>query len=129
VLLIDVDHFKSFNDAFGHPAGDDALKAVAALLHGIARKKDLVARYGGEEFVVVLAGVAADEAVVAADRYRAAVEVAAWAHRPVTISVGVSTFSPGMDIAALVSAADEALYRAKGAGRNRVAGPLEDKIA
>lgn len=129
LLLIDVDHFKSFNDVFGHPAGDDALKAVAALLHGIARKKDLVARYGGEEFVVVLAGVGADEALVAAERYRAAVEAAPWAHRPVTVSVGVASFSPGMDIATLVGAADAALYRAKGAGRNRVAGPAEDKIA
>ena len=121
VVLLDVDHFKSFNDTFGHPAGDEALKAVAAAVAGAARSTDTVARYGGEEFVLILPDTDYDGAMVLAERCRRAVADADWASRPVTVSVGVSTLPPETpDAAALVREADEALYRSKQAGRNRV---------
>jgi diguanylate cyclase (GGDEF)-like protein len=120
VILFDVDHFKRLNDTFGHQAGDEALRRVAATLSAAARGVDLVARYGGEEFVVILPETGLAEAAEAAERLRAAVEQVAVEPR-VTASLGVATF-PGsaLDPAGLVAAADEALYAAKQQGRNRV---------
>ncbi len=121
VVLLDVDHFKLFNDTFGHPAGDEALKTVAATIAGLARTTDTVARYGGEEFVVVLPETDYEGAMILAERCRLAVAGAAWGHRPVTVSVGVSTLTAGTrDAAVLVREADEALYHSKQTGRNRV---------
>ncbi|MGL4550021.1 MAG: sensor domain-containing diguanylate cyclase [Gemmataceae bacterium] len=120
VLLFDVDHFKAFNDAFGHPAGDDVLRAVAGLLRGAARVTDLVGRYGGEEFVAVLPDTDAEGALAVAERCRQAVAEAGWALRPVTVSAGAATLTDGGDAAALVDAADRALYRSKRDGRDRV---------
>ena len=121
VILLDVDSFKAFNDAFGHPAGDEALKAVAAAVAGAARATDTVARYGGEEFVVILPDTDYAGAMVLAERCRRAVADARWELRPITVSVGVSTLTPETpDAAALVREADEAMYRSKQAGRNRV---------
>ena len=121
VVLLDVDHFKLFNDTFGHPAGDEVLKTVAATIAGAARTTDTVARYGGEEFVIVLPETDYEGAMILAERCRLAVAGAAWEHRPVTVSAGVSTLTAETrDAAALVREADEALYHSKKTGRNRV---------
>lgn len=128
LLMLDVDHFKLFNDRHGHPEGDRALRAVAdAMKGGLRRPGDLVARYGGEEFLAVLFGTDAVGALAVAERIRASVEGLAIPHAGaaggvVTVSIGVATLRPrpGDDVAALVKAADEALYAAKRDGRNRV---------
>ncbi len=129
VLVIDVDFFKRYNDAYGHLAGDQCLRQVGDALRGaLSRVTDLVARYGGEEFVVVLPGIGADECARQAERLRAAIKALAIPHGDstaapiVTISVGGATASPqpGDAVNALVQAADTAVYRAKAAGRDRV---------
>ncbi len=121
VLLMDVDHFKAFNDAFGHPAGDEVLKEVAATFRKTARTTDFVARYGGEEFVILLPDTDYAGAMVLAERCRRAIAGRPWDRRPVTVSVGVATLALGAtDGSALVREADEALYRSKAAGRNRI---------
>ncbi len=125
-VMIDIDHFKNFNDTNGHSAGDQALRTVSSILAAAVRSKDLVYRYGGEEFCVLLPGASADEAAVVAERARAAVEGASipgMENQPdgrVTISVGVSDSAFGTP-SDLVERADAALYEAKRSGRNRVA--------
>jgi diguanylate cyclase (GGDEF)-like protein len=120
MLLVDVDHFKDFNDSFGHPAGDRALQKVAQGLR-CERSGDFLARYGGEEFVVLLPATPAEDARVIAERLRRVVAALEIPERPVTVSIGVSTLLAGdTDQSRLVLAADQALYRAKRAGRNRV---------
>ena len=122
VVMIDIDHFKKVNDTWGHQRGDDVLAAVADAISRGCRDIDTVARYGGEEIAVLLPD--ADEAAAAAvgEKLRAAVEALAPPRvpAPVTISVGVAALSAGMPSQELVRQADEALYRAKHAGRNRV---------
>jgi diguanylate cyclase (GGDEF)-like protein len=129
LLMADIDHFKKHNDQYGHQAGDDCLKQVAAALAAAARRAgDLVARYGGEEFAVLLPGMDVASAAALAERMRKAVEairlpyVEATATRHVGVSIGVAAVVPGGSLRpeALVSAADEALYRAKAVGRNQV---------
>ena len=121
LLLLDVDHFKQFNDAFGHPAGDAVLRQVAQLLKRTMRDCDFVARYGGEEFVIVLPQTDRAGALRAAERCRAVIEDAHWGCRQVTASFGVATLSLGCTgSAALIAAADQALYAAKFSGRNQV---------
>jgi diguanylate cyclase (GGDEF)-like protein len=121
VVLLDVDRFKPFNDAYGHQAGDDVLRAVAASLKGSVRDHDVVARYGGEEFLVVLPNTDRDACLAVAERLRAGIERHAWRLRPVTASFGAATLSSEMiDPSVLVEHADRALYRSKGRGRNRV---------
>lgn len=128
VLLIDIDHFKSYNDHYGHGAGDLCLSNVARTLSGcLQRAGDLLARYGGEEFVAVLPGNDADSAAVIAERLRAAVDALKLPHQAsaagehVTVSLGVATMAPSdaSSHADLLAAADEALYQAKREGRNR----------
>jgi len=121
LLLLDVDYFKKFNDSFGHPAGDVVLKQVALLLKKAARTTDYVARYGGEEFVLVLPETPVDTALIIAGRIQQTVAGDQWEHRPVTVSIGVSSLSPDIpDPAGLIKAADKALYAAKEKGRNCV---------
>ncbi len=121
LVILDIDHFKGFNDAFGHPAGDTVLKAVARILQGSARETDLVARYGGEEFVLLLPQTDAAGAALFAERLRAAIEGADWPVRAVTASLGVACLRPGVeDGGALIARADEAMYLSKTGGRNRV---------
>lgn len=121
LLMLDVDHFKSFNDMFGHPAGDEVLKTVARLLQTNARATDLVARYGGEEFVVILTETDVSGATEVAERLRLAVANYSWDERPITISIGVSSLRISTDEPTiLVREADQALYRSKQQGRNRV---------
>ena len=120
VLLLDIDHFKQFNDTFGHPSGDRALKQVAGALTLAARTSDRVARYGGEEFAIILPTTDAQGAMEAAERFRAAVERQEWVERPVTVSIGVATWNLEAESpAALLQQADTALYASKRAGRNR----------
>lgn len=121
LLMVDVDKFKSFNDTFGHPAGDRVLRKVAEALRAVARKSDIVVRYGGEEFAVLMADSDADPALALAERIRQRVESIDVTERPVTVSVGVSTLAGGEGVGrALLEQADLALYAAKAAGRNRV---------
>jgi diguanylate cyclase (GGDEF)-like protein/PAS domain S-box-containing protein len=121
VLLLDVDHFKTYNDSYGHPAGDEILVKVARLLEKTCRSSDMVARYGGEEFAIILTQTDSEHAVEAAERIRSLVVEHHWERRPITLSIGVATLEPGMDRTFdLISAADTALYASKAAGRNRV---------
>jgi len=128
VVMIDVDHFKKFNDRYGHQAGDECLKNVARALQGSARRaSDLVARYGGEEFSLVLPNTDSAAALQLAEAVRQAIEKLDMPHElsaqgRVTISVGVATMTGDSErnVASLLRAADEALYCAKGAGRNQV---------
>ncbi|MCU1000572.1 GGDEF domain-containing protein [Stenotrophomonas maltophilia] len=125
VLMIDIDHFKRLNDTYGHPEGDRRLQAVAAILEGcLQRGDDLLARYGGEEFIAALPAPDAAHALDLGERLRAAVEAAALpaAEAYVTISIGVAwqAAHEQADPRGLVDRADQALYRAKHAGRNCV---------
>lgn len=128
LLLLDVDQFKLFNDHYGHPAGDEALKQVANTLRENTRRPgDLAARYGGEEFVVIAADTAPDAALVIAESIRAGVEAlgqlhAHSSHGVLTVSIGVAVATPGSptNLEALLTMVDAALYKAKHLGRNRV---------
>jgi len=120
LLLIDIDHFKSYNDSFGHQAGDDALSEVARLLQYTVRNYDMAARYGGEEFAVILPGTEKQGAMELAERLRRAVERAEWINRKITVSIGVATLAFGQSVPALIEEADRALYTAKEQGRNRI---------
>jgi diguanylate cyclase (GGDEF)-like protein len=120
VLVGDVDHFKQYNDAFGHPAGDEVLKAISDIMRESARPVDCVARYGGEEFVVMMPDSAANDAFELAEHIRARVAAKKFMGRKMTLSIGVATFPEDADSAeALISIADEALYQAKREGRDR----------
>ncbi len=121
LLLLDVDQFKAYNDTFGHPAGDDALRQVGRLLSVKTRSGDFIARYGGEEFAAILPDTILRDALALAERFRLAVKTSSWERRDVTVSIGAATLTPATtDPRALVAAADKALYRAKEQGRNRV---------
>jgi diguanylate cyclase (GGDEF)-like protein len=120
-IMVDVDNFKSFNDSFGHSAGDETLKLVAKLLDESKRPADYVARYGGEEFIVLLPNTTEEGALILAERLRRSVQNHQWKLRPITVSMGVCTYSGGEHtISNFVEAADSALYLAKANGRNRV---------
>jgi diguanylate cyclase (GGDEF)-like protein len=120
-MMLDVDHFKSYNDQFGHPAGDDALRTVGRVIRETLRGADVAARFGGEEFSILLPQTTGDEAVAIAERLRVNLEEAHFPHRRVTASIGVASCSAELcGSADLVSAADKALYEAKRLGRNRV---------
>lgn len=121
LLLLDVDHFKQYNDAHGHPAGDAVLRRVAEELSRTARDTDMAARYGGEEFAVILPFTDEAGSLAIAERVRAAIAGGGWELPPVTVSIGVGTLSldtPTPD--SLIACADSALYQSKEAGRNRV---------
>jgi diguanylate cyclase (GGDEF)-like protein len=128
LLMIDVDHFKAFNDRHGHALGDEALRIVARILADtIQRAGEMAARYGGEEFAVILVSSSRSQAVALAERLRAGIEAAGMQHegkplQGVTVSAGLAFASPavGSAPASLVKAADALLYEAKRAGRNRV---------
>ena len=130
ILMIDVDHFKAYNDHYGHQAGDECLRKVAGVLQANARRaSDLVARYGGEEFVVVAGDLDIQAAKELAETLRSSVEVLGISHQfspvasVVTISIGVSVTTPDANMApeSLLRMADAAMYCAKDGGRNRVA--------
>lgn len=129
VIMIDIDHFKLYNDAYGHQAGDICLRQVAnAMVQCAGRTPDLLARYGGEEFVILLPQASMQGAEIVAQRILAAVRALAIPHRmssaadTVTVSLGISSIVPtegNCDSDALLRSADEALYQAKKEGRNR----------
>jgi diguanylate cyclase (GGDEF)-like protein len=121
LLLLDVDHFKQYNDTYGHPAGDEVLKQVAQYIACEARSTDLAARYGGEEFAVVLSSTGAAGAAIFGERLRTAIMNAPWPQRTITASIGIATFDTSMTSrSTLVAQADSALYHSKRSGRNRV---------
>lgn len=120
LLMVDVDHFKAYNDQYGHQAGDQALQAVAMAIKSQARAYDHVARYGGEEFGVVLPDTQIADMRAVAERIRLAVQAVTGLHRPVTVSVGGAMSDPHASPASLVERADQALYQAKQSGRNLV---------
>lgn len=121
LMLLDIDRFKSYNDAHGHPAGDELLKAIGALLASLARGTDLVARVGGEEFAIALPETDLAGARVLAECVRAEVERSTLLGRKVTVSVGLIAMARDTsNISTLVQDCDAALYRAKEAGRNQV---------
>ncbi|BDC39786.1 diguanylate cyclase (GGDEF) domain-containing protein [Paraburkholderia steynii] len=126
VLFIDIDHFKRFNDTYGHAAGDEVLAAVADCIASVARRSiDVVARYGGEEFAVVLPDMGSNAAANSAEKVRRGVEALRIRQLPtVTVSVGCATGRPadGRNAPELLAAADAQLYAAKAAGRNQVQG-------
>ena len=124
VTMMDVDHFKKFNDSHGHQAGDEVLRSVARVLRRKMRETDLVVRYGGEEFAVVHPGTSVEEACRAASRAREAIEATQVSHNGkefrVTVSLGVAVLMDQEDGAALIQRADKALYASKEGGRNCV---------
>jgi diguanylate cyclase (GGDEF)-like protein len=131
VLMADVDEFKKYNDAFGHPAGDEVLRKVASILLSATRAVDCTARYGGEEFAVLLTDTVAEGALQVAERIRARVAAEEFPGRTITISIGMAEFPVhGHSAEAVISRADEALYAAKRAGRNRIerAGPDRTRV-
>lgn len=136
VLMIDVDYFKPFNDRYGHQAGDECLKQIAEVLKGrITRPSDLAARYGGEEFSVVLAQCNIDGAKIIAEQIRQGIEALQVNHEDsqvgvVTVSIGAAAITPSSQSSAdeLVRCADQALYKAKNAGRNQVSASPESPI-
>lgn len=116
-MVLDIDHFKKYNDTYGHMEGDKLLKKTAGLIAAETREADLVVRYGGEEFVVLLPDCGIQDAAEAAERIRKSIE----SDTPVTISIGISSYSEGMHtLEDLITSADNALYEAKKSGRNRI---------
>ncbi|MFL6373647.1 MAG: diguanylate cyclase [Pyrinomonadaceae bacterium] len=120
-MMLDVDNFKGYNDSFGHPAGDEALKIVAHVIRETLRAADVAARFGGEEFAILLPQTTGEEGIAIAERIRHNLEHTPFPNRQVTASIGVASCSAELCISAdLVAAADRALYEAKRRGRNRV---------
>ncbi|CAO4141905.1 Diguanylate cyclase VdcA [Methylorubrum aminovorans] len=127
LLMLDVDHFKSFNDRYGHRTGDNVLRVVGKLLNDGVKGRDTAARFGGEEFAVLLTDADLRAGAAVADRIRASVETRRLVKKhtraplgQITVSVGVAQHRPGESGTRLIQRADEALYEAKRAGRNRV---------
>jgi len=119
VAMIDIDHFKQFNDTYGHMVGDEVLRLLADVLQKSVRRSDLVARYGGEEFIVLFPETPADSAVFKTEDLRKSVEPSS-----VTVSIGVAEIpSDGTDMRTVIDCADQRLYQAKRGGRNQVVGP------
>jgi diguanylate cyclase (GGDEF)-like protein len=128
-VMCDIDHFKQYNDTYGHLAGDDVLRQVANALSSVCRGGDQLYRFGGEEFVIILSDCSIQRGTISADRYRDAVEALRVTHSgspygSVTVSLGVAALEPGegATIQSWLTDADVALYEAKRAGRNRVVG-------
>ena len=131
IVMLDLDHFKDLNDRHGHPVGDVVLQWLGGLLRTAARRSDFVARYGGEEFVAILRDAGLDDGLAWAERLRLEIraESPPGLAETVTATLGVAAWEPGESARDVVRRADEALYRAKRAGRDRVGGasiePLE----
>jgi diguanylate cyclase (GGDEF)-like protein len=124
LLLLDVDHFKSINDTYGHPVGDDVLRAISQICGTSVRHSDIVGRLGGEEFAIFLPGTSQENAMNLAKRLRERLDSFIVCHQgrrvPFTASIGVASSGPDDDINSLMREADRALYAAKRNGRNRV---------
>ncbi|MGE5893421.1 MAG: diguanylate cyclase [bacterium] len=129
LLFIDVDHFKHYNDAYGHPVGDNLLRSLTRVIKDRLRASDFLARYGGEEFVIILPETPKENAFTIAETIRQHIADHSFEGREtqplgrITVSLGISTFpTDGEDGTSLIKHADEALYRAKNTGRNHVSG-------
>lgn len=125
LAILDIDHFKRVNDSYGHPAGDEVIRRVVAMALEVMRDQDLVGRLGGEEFVIVLPDCTADDAIRACERLRKAIGAATILLEDgqavrITLSTGVAQMTESDDRIRLIAHADEALYRAKDGGRDRV---------
>ncbi|NOT47597.1 MAG: sensor domain-containing diguanylate cyclase [Acidobacteria bacterium] len=121
LMMLDVDDFKAYNDKFGHPAGDTALRTVAEILRETLRGADVAARYGGEEFSILLPQTSSEEAAQIGERIRKKIEKTEFGEKHVTVSIGIASCSNEIDSSKdLISAADVALYSAKNHGRNNV---------
>ena len=136
LLFIDIDHFKNYNDQHGHPAGDQLLSSMGKLLMERLRKTDIAARYGGEEFVILLPETSKANAVICAETLRKKISEYPFPGREtqplgiISVSIGIASYSEdGGNMSDLVLSSDNALYRAKAGGRNRVAGATpEDTV-
>lgn len=127
MMVLDIDHFKKFNDEHDHLVGDQVLRGVVARIKERVRTTDLVGRFGGEEFVVYLPHTGLSQALELAEEIRARIaddpfEINPEKHLSVTVSIGVAEFEPGMTLNIFLKEADDHLFKAKGAGRNRVSG-------
>lgn len=128
--MVDIDHFKLFNDTYGHQIGDQVLKKVAKSIQNTVRSNDIVSRYGGEEFTVIMPETSYEGALVVAEKIRKAIEELTIPYNDghnqldlkVTVSIGAAMFSQDDDRFSLISNADRNLYIAKNNGRNRVVG-------
>ncbi len=121
ILILDIDFFKSINDTHGHQAGDIVLKEFAVTVKDSLRKTDTVGRWGGEEFLIVVPAVGIEAATVMAEKLRRIIETKQFTGVPgITCSFGITSSVPGDSVTAMIKRADQALYRAKNAGRNRV---------
>ena len=124
IIMADIDNFKHANDTYGHQAGDAILKEFARIIQSKCRQTDVVARYGGEEFVIMLSGAGEQEAIDIAEKIRDAVQDKKFKFKDVTygttISMGVAEFSNEHDKETLIEKSDQALYKAKNEGKNRV---------
>lgn len=127
LMLIDVDHFKQYNDTYGHLQGDMVLREVARLITENVRAYDFVARYGGEEFAVILPDTEIDTALGVAERIRQVIAQYQFPNHAVTVSIGVAGWHAGIDPSRLIQEVDSALYEAKRLGRNRVCLAKADK--
>ena len=132
LLMIDIDHFKVFNDTYGHPLGDQILKLVARSLTELVQVKDTAARYGGEEFAVILPACGLDQALVTAESIRSQVADKRVTNRrtgqvlgQVTLSAGAALYVPGESVGSFIHRADASLYLAKHQGRNRVRSEID----
>jgi len=127
LMLIDIDAFKLINDTSGHLAGDDIIRSIGALIAGSVRRSDVAARYGGDEFAIVLPGASKGDAVHIAERIRSLLSIKKWSLNEdggpdaVTVSIGIASLSWSDTAKELFQRADASLYKAKAAGRNRVA--------
>lgn len=119
VIFLDIDNFKSYNDTFGHVAGDVVLQKTADIIKNSIRTVDIVGRYGGEEFVIILPGTKEEGAVAVAERIRKSIEMYPFPHRKVTASLGIALAKNSDSVDSLLERADQSLYQAKRQGKNR----------
>ncbi len=136
LLMCDIDHFKTFNDRWGHQTGDQVLRLVASCLAENVKGRDTAARYGGEEFAVLLRGVGLNAATTVAEQIRSSVETRRLVKKSsgevlgtITLSIGVAQFAPGEEVDAVIRRADACLYGAKHAGRNLVINQKDARMA
>lgn len=136
LVVADIDHFKKFNDQWGHQTGDHVLRLVAEVMSANLKGADLLARYGGEEFVMLLPGTTIEHAAMLADRIRTSIQSRRLKKRRtnedlgvITVSMGVATYEPGDTVESLIERADQRLYEAKNTGRNRVVAEPQDQAA